>query len=799
MIKFFELIKSSSYLLIISIVFLISGVCANAQTIPKNGLIAWLPFNGDLTDESASGNRVFFTDNTKGGIITNELNSFSADRFGRARSAIQLNNLSQNCAIKVRLPQKFNLLDRTIALWIKSPTQSFKRYSNIFELGNYPEVKQYCSILGDESSYISQKREGKISCLIPEGGYVESRTYLNDGNWHHLVLVVSSKENSHKIYIDGRLDSDSYLEVPINNNLNPYSLNPKKSITEITVDYFVFGNVFRNDSECAFGGIIDDVGVWSRALSDSEISVLFNQYYTQNTWPNVKTDSRIKSINSDFNAINTSSHNSSSDDISKNNSQNNSFKNISVDPNSEYFNPDTDIYMSSYFANVIESDCLPTISPSYSNNYACFARFKNSGVRNDYYFGSEIVNKVVSYFNSLGYTDLVKIGSTIKAGDASGLNSYYTYVEFKELNSYILKKLVTLLISLGNGEQQVPYVKSFFNSDKCMYGFVDMNGKIIIKPEYDNIGNFSEGLVRVEKRNSGGVSKIGFLNETGKMVIPLIYESSSSAFSEGLCWVQNKNGKSGYVDKFGKLVIPFQYDIAQDFKNGIAEVKKGDTWSKIDKKGLPSLGKNKYPNSKLSELAVGGTSIDNRLNSLFEDMYNEFNAKALMFGKSAVNQNMVNAETIKIKKTVEGWLDGPMTSSQQVEFNQIAKRAAGVSSFVMSIISSSLAGSSSSSRPAYGEQIGSSNRSSSNNSSRISSEVCSYCKPSNSKGHTIRDFDVTSRTYKNFRYINRPGYKLCQSCWGTGLQSQTGPKTCNQCNGERLLMCKNCSGSGKKN
>ena len=296
--------KKGSYASLLVLIILFSFSKANAQEVPKNGLIAWFPFNGTINDVSENGNRTYFIDNNQGGIILNDsFNYLTDDRNGNAKSAFSFNGINENKGIKVKLPKTSLLLDRTISLWVKSPSHSIKSYSNIFEMGNNSEIKQYCSILGDESSYVSQKREGKISNLIAEGGYVESRSYLNDDNWHHLAIVVNSKNKTYKIYIDGMLDSDSYLQVPITNNLNPYSANPQKNILEIPVNYLVFGNVFRNDPSCAFGGKIDDIGLWNRALNESEIFQLFNNYYTANSKPNVKTDRRIKLIGQDSSAI----------------------------------------------------------------------------------------------------------------------------------------------------------------------------------------------------------------------------------------------------------------------------------------------------------------------------------------------------------------------------------------------------------------------------------------------------------------------------------------------------------------
>jgi len=286
--------KRVTYRNLLALILLFSFSKTNAQNLPKDGLIAWFPFNGTLKDESGNGLNTFFADNNKGGVSLSEVNNLTDDRNGKAKSAFYFSGDNENKAIKVKLAKSLNLRDRTVALWVNSPSKAITHYSNIFELGYNSEVKQYCSILGDESSYVYQKRDGKISSLIAEGGFVESRSYLNDDNWHHLAVVVNSFNNSYKIYIDGKLDSDSYLPIPIINNSNPYSSNPQKPISEIPVNYLVFGNVFRNEPSCAFGGKIDDIGIWNRALNESEIFQLFDNYYTTNSKPNIRTDSRIK-------------------------------------------------------------------------------------------------------------------------------------------------------------------------------------------------------------------------------------------------------------------------------------------------------------------------------------------------------------------------------------------------------------------------------------------------------------------------------------------------------------------------
>ncbi len=160
------------------------------------------------------------------------------------------------------------------------------------------------------------------------------------------------------------------------------------------------------------------------------------------------------------------------------------------------------------------------------------------------------------------------------------------------------------------------------------HGFVNSLGRIQILPNFDKVGDFSEGLVGVFKEsvtkinsesqyvhfwyiNSNGESVIrnakfdwgqpfsegfayvrfkengkwGFINLDGKTIIEPKYEDSySSGFSDGLANVR-ENEKHGYINKKGEVIIPFIYDWGYRFNDGYAIVKQGSRKFFIDKKG----------------------------------------------------------------------------------------------------------------------------------------------------------------------------------------------------------------------
>ena len=64
------------------------------------------------------------------------------------------------------------------------------------------------------------------------------------------------------------------------------------------------------------------------------------------------------------------------------------------------------------------------------------------------------------------------------------------------------------------------------------YGFIDKSGKVVIEPQFDWVGAFSEGLARVKKDG-----KYGFIDKSGKVVIEPQFDEVR-AFSEGLAKVR---------------------------------------------------------------------------------------------------------------------------------------------------------------------------------------------------------------------------------------------------------------------
>lgn len=112
------------------------------------------------------------------------------------------------------------------------------------------------------------------------------------------------------------------------------------------------------------------------------------------------------------------------------------------------------------------------------------------------------------------------------------------------------------------------------------WGYIDSSGKIIIPLQYEDPSQFTHGYVDVKQNG-----KVGLIDKTGKVVVPLQYDYIGN-YHNGLFSVRNLQEKYGFIDSSGNVIIPFEYDGVDIswFNNGLASVKKGNKYGAIDVK-----------------------------------------------------------------------------------------------------------------------------------------------------------------------------------------------------------------------
>jgi WG containing repeat len=114
-----------------------------------------------------------------------------------------------------------------------------------------------------------------------------------------------------------------------------------------------------------------------------------------------------------------------------------------------------------------------------------------------------------------------------------------------------------------------------------IYGYVNKTGRLVIKSQYSEVKNFSQGLAAVKIGD-----KWGYIDRTGKVIVKPQY-SEVLSFSQGLAAVK-LDDKWGYVDRTGKVIVKPQFSEAYSFFEGLAAIQiDGERrYSYIDKRGI---------------------------------------------------------------------------------------------------------------------------------------------------------------------------------------------------------------------
>lgn len=100
------------------------------------------------------------------------------------------------------------------------------------------------------------------------------------------------------------------------------------------------------------------------------------------------------------------------------------------------------------------------------------------------------------------------------------------------------------------------------------YALLNLRGELITSDPFRFIGEFHEGLARVQLGD-----RFGFINTAGRLVIKAEFQKASD-FSEGKAAVW-MDGRCGFIDRSGNIVIDPVFSRCMDFQDGKAIVFKG--------------------------------------------------------------------------------------------------------------------------------------------------------------------------------------------------------------------------------
>lgn len=130
---------------------------------------------------------------------------------------------------------------------------------------------------------------------------------------------------------------------------------------------------------------------------------------------------------------------------------------------------------------------------------------------------------------------------------------------------------------------------------RYFYEYQDTLGNILIpKGKYSQLGLPDErGYINAWKQIAGDdiENNVGFINIHDSILIPFNY-SSTYLYSHNLACVI-KNEKRGYIDRSGKVIIPLIYDSYADFyEDGVVVIRKNNKEVLIDTTGKEIIGEN---------------------------------------------------------------------------------------------------------------------------------------------------------------------------------------------------------------
>jgi hypothetical protein len=210
--------------------------------VPTNGLVGWWPFNGNANDESG-----FSQNGTVYGA------SLTLDRFGQTSKSYSFNG--NNNYIEITSTPRLSITSSySVSAWFNV---------NIWSFGN-PDQHAVVSKIDNGDWYGGYEVRTTGGNFIMHSGNIGGANFdigkggLSSNTWYHVIVTFDG--NKVRSYVNGVLSDSVSRTGTIGSSSNSLRFGRRGAAGSLN---------------CWFSGSIDDIGIWNRALTQSEITALY--------------------------------------------------------------------------------------------------------------------------------------------------------------------------------------------------------------------------------------------------------------------------------------------------------------------------------------------------------------------------------------------------------------------------------------------------------------------------------------------------------------------------------------------